>query len=144
MTQSEDQWKVSLTMAELYEVNGKEFTCTSVDTKAQILRFFNHKTTPDLPACIAIQMTGSFPVAFQAKKWKKEWGKYYVHFKSSRREIDITGHRFTDGGMLANFPVKYLNNEDMRPMYFSHIHSEDNLFGFGINGLQSSSLDIRS
>ena len=61
---TEKIWKVELTMRELYEVNGKEFTCTSVDTDSQILRFFNHKTTPDLPACRAIQMTGSFPVAF--------------------------------------------------------------------------------
>lgn len=135
-------WKKSLTLSELYEINGTEFTCTSVDTKSHILRFFNHKTTPDLPACRAIQMTGSFPVAFQAKTWQKEWGKYYIHYANTRREIDITGHRFTDGGMLANFPVKYLDNEDMRPMYFSHKKTESTImYGFGINGLKDSEED---
>ena len=60
-----------MTLSDLYQVNGKEFTCTAVDINSKILRFFNHKTTPDLPACRAIQMTGSFPVAFQAKRWQK-------------------------------------------------------------------------
>ena len=32
----------------------------------------------------------------------------------------MTGHEMIDGGMLANFPLKYLDNEKMRPMYFSH------------------------
>ena len=45
-----------------------------------------------------------------------------------------------DGGMLANFPLKYLDNEKMRPMYFSHkrIKKEEDsdnytvLYGFGL------------
>ena len=41
-----------------------EFTCTAVDIDNNVLRFFNHKTTPDLPVVKAVQMTGSFPVAF--------------------------------------------------------------------------------
>ena len=47
--------------------------------------------------------------------------------------MDLTGHRFTDGGTLANFPVKYLDNEDMRPMYFSHAKTkETNMYGMGL------------
>ena len=40
----------------------------------------------------------------------------------------------TDGGLLANFPVKYIDNEDMRPMYFSHCKNAENtiLYGFGL------------
>jgi len=56
-------------------------------------------------------MTGSFPIAFEAMSWKKEWGVYYVHYSNRRREIDLTGHKFTDGGMLANFPIIFLDNE---------------------------------
>lgn len=51
-------------------MSGVEFTCTGVDLNSQIIRFFNHKTTPNLPVCIAVQMTGSFPIAFKAQKWK--------------------------------------------------------------------------
>jgi predicted acylesterase/phospholipase RssA len=102
---------------------GVEFTCTSVDLESKILRFLNHKTTPTLPVCKAVQMTSAFPVAFQALRWKKEWGKYNIHYISTRREIDLTGHQFTDGGMLANFPIKFLDNENIRAFYFNHAQS---------------------
>ena len=51
-----------------------------MDIKNHVLRFFNHKTTPDLPVCKAIQMTGSFPFAFEAQEWQEKWGKYYIHY----------------------------------------------------------------
>ena len=73
-----------------------------------------------MPIAKAVQMTGSFPVAFKSQTWKSDWGKYYIHYHSTRRELDLTGHNFTDGGLLSNFPIKYLDNENMRPMYFSH------------------------
>ena len=44
------------------------------------------------------------------------------------------GHKFTDGGVLANFPVKYLDNTQMRQKYFSHPNNENTIvFGFGLN-----------
>ena len=46
-----------------------QFTATSVDLNDHILRFFNHKTTPDLPVCQAIRMSGSFPCGFQVQQW---------------------------------------------------------------------------
>lgn len=33
--------------------------------------------------------------------------------------IDITGHEFTDGGLLANFPIKYMDNDLIRKRYFA-------------------------
>ena len=57
-------------MKQYYLMSEVEFTCTAVDLTSQILRFFNHKTTPDLPVCMAVQMTGSFPIAFKAQRWK--------------------------------------------------------------------------
>ena len=58
-------------MKELYDKNHKEFTCTTVDLDDQVIRFLNHKTSPDLPVCSAVQMTGSFPIAIKAQKWKR-------------------------------------------------------------------------
>jgi hypothetical protein len=113
-------YAMALNMEQLYALNGVEFTVTSVDIDDSVLRFFNHKSTPSLPVHKAVIMTGSFPVAFEALKWQSEWGKYYIHYDKWRREIDLTGHQFTDGGMLANFPMMYLDNEAMRPMYFAH------------------------
>jgi hypothetical protein len=81
-------------------------------------------------------MTGSFPVAFEAQKWKEEWGPYFIHYKRFRREINLEGHQFTDGGLLANFPMMYLDNEEMRSMYFAHKPTEKTtMFGFGLDDL---------
>ena len=45
----------------------------------------------------------------------------------------------TDGGFLVNFPLQYLDNEEMRPMYFSHRKTEKtSLLGFGITSLKPS------
>lgn len=51
----------------------------------------------------------------------------------------MTGHTFTDGGLLANFPIKYLDNEMMRPMYFSHKKNENQtiLYGFGLDQIST-------
>lgn len=38
-----------------------------------------------MPVCKAVQMTGSFPVAFKSQQWKQDWGKYYIHYHSTRR-----------------------------------------------------------
>ena len=127
-------WKNKMTLKQLYEITDIEFTCTSVDITNHILRFFNHKTTPNLPVVNAVQMTGAFPVAFQATYWKKQWGKYYIHYENMRREVDLEGCKFTDGGMLANFPVDCIDNQDMRPMYFSHVKDQNTImFGVGLN-----------
>jgi predicted acylesterase/phospholipase RssA len=125
-------------LKELYDLNGIEFTCTAVDLDDKILRLFNHKTAPNLPVCKAIQLSGSFPVAFQSQKWEKSWGKYYVHYINTRKEIDLSGHMMTDGGLLANFPIKYIDNEEMRPMYFSHQKNPKNtiLYGFGLEQIE--------
>ena len=73
------------TMKNMYDHTGLEFTCTAVDTDDYILRFFNHKTTPNLPLCDAVRISSSFPIGFQAQKWKQEWGKYYIHYEHTRR-----------------------------------------------------------
>lgn len=58
-------------MKDFYQLSGGvEFTCTGVDLEDKILRFFNHKTTPFLPVYKAVQLTGSFPIAFEAQKWR--------------------------------------------------------------------------
>jgi len=60
-----------INLKELYSLTGIEITLTSVDIKDKILRFFNRKTTPYLPVCKAVQLSGSYPIAFKAQKWKK-------------------------------------------------------------------------
>ena len=66
-------------------------------------------------------MSGSFPGAFKAQKWDKKWGTYTIHYENYKAEIKLTGHEFTDGGLLANFPLRYLDNKDKCQKYLSHI-----------------------
>jgi hypothetical protein len=49
----------------------------------------------------------------------------------------LTGHNFTDGGLLANFPLKFLDNEKFREKYFSHTSVKEKtfLYGFGLDKL---------
>jgi predicted acylesterase/phospholipase RssA len=131
-------------MSQYYRMNDVELSCTSVDLDSKMLRFFNHKTTPQLPVCKAVQMTGSFPVAFKAQQWKKEWGYYYVYQSRSKMLIDLEGHEFTDGGLLANFPIKYMDNEDLRKKYFSHAATKDLtvLLGFGLDFLEAGRYEL--
>jgi hypothetical protein len=38
--------------------------------------------------------------------------------------------------MLANFPIQYLDNEEIRPFYFSHAKNDKtHIFGFGLEEL---------
>ena len=60
-----DKISLNLTMKQFYILSGEiQFTATGVDLDSKILRFFNHKTTPNLPVTKAVQMSGSFPIAF--------------------------------------------------------------------------------
>ena len=79
-------------------------------------------------------MSGSFPAAFKAQKWKKNWGNYNIYYKTYKAEINLTNHEFTDGGLLANFPIRYLDNKDLCKKYFSHVpNSLTTILGFGLD-----------
>lgn len=82
-------------------------------------------------------MTGSFPVAFKAQTWQKHWGYYHIYHPEYKSIIDLEGHEFTDGGLLANFPIKYMDNEELRQLYFSHkaVDKLTFLLGFGLDAL---------
>ena len=46
--------------------------------------------------------------------------------------------------MLSNFPIEYLDNEKMRPIYWSHPKSKTtNIYGFGLNYVQDSSYEAK-
>ncbi len=59
----------------------------------------------------------------------------------------LTGHQFTDGGMLANFPMKYFDNDYISDCYFSHRINrslknkkhpyETIMLGFGLDKLET-------
>jgi len=46
--------------------------------------------------------------------------------------------------MLANFPIKYLDNSYMRPQYFSHTKKGSKFFGFGLDSISDNNCEINS
>ena len=75
-----------LTMKQLYDIMGElEFTVVALDLDSRILRYLNHKTTPFLPVVHGIQIAFALPFLVKLPRWKKEWGKYYYHFRNRRK-----------------------------------------------------------
>ena len=58
--------------------------------------------------------------------------------------IDITGHQFTDGGLLANFPIKYFDNYNISQQYFAHTREEGKtiMLGFGLDMLEPGTYQL--
>ncbi len=58
--------------------------------------------------------------------------------------VNITDHEFTDGGLLANFPIRYMNNEEMRSRYFcaKNVKGKTILLGFGLDSLSSEQYEM--
>ena len=83
------------------------------------MRFLNHKTSPDLPVVNSIQIAFAMPFLVKLPKWKRSWGKYYVHYRNRRKEIDLTGHTFIDGSIIDSSPLIYLQNERLRQIFFA-------------------------
>ncbi|ARG97457.1 patatin-like phospholipase family protein [Legionella micdadei] len=75
----------------LNEVLGNEvkhlvITGTNIDTGK--LELFSYETTPNMPISVAARISASYPIVFQA--------------------VEYNGHRYIDGGVLDNLPVRQL------------------------------------
>jgi hypothetical protein len=56
----------------------------------------------------------------------------------------LTDHQLTDGGMLANFPLKYTDNNELMRKYFKHKGTKQSkTLGFGLDNIENYSKDLR-
>lgn len=78
----------------------RELSVVVTDTTAKQPLVLNHRTAPQCPVCEAVLMSISVPFVWPETPWKREWGTYLGQ--------DIEGHHMVDGGVLMNFPLKYL------------------------------------
>jgi predicted acylesterase/phospholipase RssA len=83
---------------------GVQLSVVASDLTAQKLLVLNHHTAPDVPVVQAVRMSMGIPLIWKEVEWKGAWGKY--RDKTMREGDD--GHRIVDGGLLSNFPLKFL------------------------------------
>jgi len=83
-----------------FKRTGIHFSVTGTDITGKKLRIFNHLTTPNCPLLWAVRISMSIPAVWSPIVWQKDWGRYLNE--------DISGNVFVDGGLLSNFPIRFL------------------------------------
>jgi predicted acylesterase/phospholipase RssA len=83
---------------------GIQLSVVATDLTARRPLVLNHRTAPDLPAKWAVRMSMGIPLVWNEVEWQAEWGKY----RGDALRDEQGGHRMVDGGVLSNFPLRYL------------------------------------
>jgi len=68
------------------------------DLDDQEMVVLNSRTAPGAPVAISVRMSMSIPFVWREMVWNPAWGTY--------RGRDKSNHRFVDGGVLSNFPIR--------------------------------------
>jgi predicted acylesterase/phospholipase RssA len=82
---------------------GQQLSLMVTDVTAQQLLVLNHHTAPRVPLREAVRMSMGIPLVWPEVEWKREWGSY--------RNEPRSGNRIVDGGVLSNFPLRFLLNK---------------------------------
>jgi predicted acylesterase/phospholipase RssA len=77
----------------------------ATDVSAKRSLVLNHHTAPKLPLVQAVRMSMGIPLVWPEVEWQSAWGPYR---KSDMKDEQGNPHRVVDGGVLANFPLKYI------------------------------------
>jgi predicted acylesterase/phospholipase RssA len=80
-----------ITLRELYNLTGVEFTAVAVNLNTRSILFMNHKTCPDMPAALAALASSSIPFAFPP--------------------VEYNGDLYVDGAAICNFPIDYYDGD---------------------------------
>jgi len=86
--------------ARMNKVRPQQLTLIAADITGQQVLILNERTAPDLPILEAVRMSMSIPFVWKEVTWRPQWGKY--------RGLDISDHQVVDGGLLSNFPMRYV------------------------------------
>jgi predicted acylesterase/phospholipase RssA len=105
-----------MTLKEFHEKfsrgKGQQLSLVATDVTAQESLVLNHLTAPELPIFEAVRMSMGIPFVWPEVTWDKKWGKY-----SPRKGVNTSRncHKIVDGGVLSNFPLRYLMDEKGNP-----------------------------
>jgi predicted acylesterase/phospholipase RssA len=94
-------------LAEFHEVTrtrGIQFSAVATNLTARRSLVLNHHTAPNVPVKWAVRMSMGIPLVWSEVQWNTDWGQYRGQSMSDAQG----GHRIVDGGVLSNFPLKYL------------------------------------
>lgn len=83
----------NITMMELYQKTKKKLVIVTVCISTKKVEYINYENFPELPVILAIRMSTCIPLIFPPVKYKN---KLYI-----------------DGGLLQNFPIKYINDNQL-------------------------------
>lgn len=94
----------------------KELIVTGTNLQTEKTDIFSAATTPDLPIADAVRISSSIPGFFEA---------VYINKKTGQVEHDMTAEKakdpnyvpYVDGGLLDNFPIEYLSDEQYASLY---------------------------
>jgi len=89
------------TLATMFAKTNVDLSVVTSDTTQKELVVMNHRTAPDVPVAWAVRMSMSIPFVWREVIWQKGWGAYQGR--------SLTGHKFVDGGMLSNFPIRLID-----------------------------------
>lgn len=91
-------------LQEPFAARGVQLSLAATDLTGQRLLVLNHHTAPDVPLLWAVRMSMGIPLVWPEVVWRERWGRYRGRPMFENGE----GHRVVDGGVLSNFPLKYL------------------------------------
>jgi len=86
------------------QLTGSDVSVLTADVDEKESVILNSRTAPDAPVAMSVRMSMSIPFVWREVIWEKSWGTY--------RGRDKTGHRFVDGGVLSNFPIRLVAETD--------------------------------
>jgi len=73
------------------------------DTSDMEMLILNQRTAPQCPVVWAVRMSMSIPFVWREVEWQQAWGPYLGR--------DKAGNKIVDGGVLSNFPIRYIDDE---------------------------------
>ena len=77
---------------DLYRYNKVEFTFIGLDINSEVVRFFNHMTTPLLPISVILSLSQILPTPHKSIVWKEQWGHYRYFSNNQAHLLNLTGH----------------------------------------------------
>lgn len=117
-----------LTLAQLFAKTGKDLSVIASNTAQQQRLILNHRTAPNCPVVWAVRMSMSIPFCWQEVIWQEAWGTYNGQ--------SITGATIVDGGVLSNFAIDILLDNDKvtkKIMGSNETAHRDRIIGFLID-----------
>jgi predicted acylesterase/phospholipase RssA len=94
----------NITWKKFAEQTGSDVSVVTSDVDEEEMVVLNSRTAPDAPVALSVRMSMSIPFVWREIVWDAAWGAYRGRQKA--------GHKFVDGGVLSNFPLRLIAESD--------------------------------